>query len=156
MLLCIVSYHGNHRFHNYSYLFQACDEACWTSLDPCVKLYCCLCWLHFSLWFNTGWQFPGNKIVKGLNIYNDSLQNKTKISELHYFGAILAFGVGSFYCCVVTVISWHMAVIGGKKMLLIIVRVFMCCCLIGGIITCKFANMVTIATVHVHNKNYDK
>ena len=50
----------------------------------------------------------------------------------------MAFGVGSFYCCVVTVISWQVAIIREKKMVLIIVRVLMCLSLIGGIITCKF------------------
>ena len=65
-------------------------------------------------------------------------KNKTELSELHYFGAVLAFGVGSFYCCVVTVISWQVAIIEEKKMILIIVRALMCLSLIGGIITCKF------------------
>lgn len=72
-----------------------------------------------------------------------SFQNKMEWSALHYFGAVLAFGVGSFYCCVVTVISWHMAVIRGERMFLIIVRVFMCFCLIGGIITLLVAAVIS-------------
>lgn len=81
--------------------------------------------------------FQVTKISTSLIFIVNVLKNKTQLSDLHYFGAVLAFGVGSFYCCVVTVISWHMAVIRKQRMLLIIVRIFMCVCLIGGIITCK-------------------
>ena len=95
--------------------------------------------------------FQVTRIIMILNISNKLLQNKTKLSDLHYFGAVLAFGVGSFYCCVVTVISWHLVVINGQKMLLVVIRVLMCCCLIGGIISCKFIYGVTIAMVHVCN-----
>lgn len=105
---------------------------------------------HVMKIVDRGWVLILNYIALGAGfasayglILVGSFQNRTQLSYLHYFGAVLAFGVGSFYCCVVTVISWHMAVKRGHRMFLIIVRMFMCFCLIGGIITLLVAAVIS-------------